>query len=137
MYVNQLKAAFPHLRFLDTAYSSLELNPAPQYIDYHNYNVPSWFSGQVNMFDSYPRSGPQYFVGEYAVINTNASDIYGTPATGRLIYPIMQGSAAEAAFMTGMERNSDVVFASACELAPSFRLSLSDLPCPISQMRPR
>ena len=32
-----------------------------------------------------------------------------------MAYPTLAGSVAEAAFMTGMERNSDVVFASACE----------------------
>jgi alpha-N-arabinofuranosidase len=66
------------------------------------------------MFDSYNRS-LQYFVGEYAAISTNASNLYGTTAQGRLAYPTLQGAVGEAAFMTGMERNSDCVFASACK----------------------
>jgi hypothetical protein len=56
----------------------------------------------------------QFFVGEYACTSTNDTDALGTPETGRLLYPTIQGATAEAAFMTGMERNSDVVFASAC-----------------------
>ncbi|KAJ7711333.1 hypothetical protein DFH07DRAFT_1021512 [Mycena maculata] len=45
---------------------------------------------------------------------TNDNDLLGTIPDGRLPYPTLQGAAAEAAFMTVMERNSDVVFASAC-----------------------
>ena len=82
-------------------------------VDFHQYNTPQWFANNSLMFDSYPRNSTLYFVGEYAVTSTNASDIYGQPANGRLTFPTMQGSASEAAFMTGMERNSDVVFASA------------------------
>lgn len=48
--------------------------------------------------------------GEYAAISTNANDIFGTPANGRLTFPTMQSAAGEAAFMTGLERNSDIVF---------------------------
>lgn len=51
--------------------------------------------------------------------STNDSDTLGTIPNGRLAYPTLAGSVAEAAFMTGMERNSDVVFASA--YAPSLQ----------------
>ena len=57
-------------------------------------------------------------IGEYAVTSTNASDVLGSFETGRLRYPTLQGASAEAAFMTGMERNSDVVYASACTSSP-------------------
>lgn len=49
-----------------------------------------------------------------AVTSTNPNEYLGDIPSGRLAYPTLQGAAAEAAFMTGMERNSDVVFASAC-----------------------
>jgi alpha-N-arabinofuranosidase len=55
-----------------------------------------------------PSSGTERF---YAANDTNN---LGDIPSGRLAYPSLQGAAAEAAFMTGMERNSDVVFASAC-----------------------
>jgi len=54
-----------------------------------------------------------------AVISTNESNLFGDLASGRLAYPTLQGAVAEAAFMTGMERNSDVVFATACKDYPS------------------
>lgn len=38
----------------------------------------------------FQRNGTKYFEGEYASISTNASDVFGSPATGRLIYPTMQ-----------------------------------------------
>ena len=64
--------------------------------------------------------------GEYAAISTNVQNLFGSDQ-GRLIFPTMQskiikvwhlltnltgekGSAAEAAFMTGLERNSDIVY---------------------------
>jgi len=71
------------------------------------------------MFDNYTRNGTQFFVGEYAVISTNDTNAFGSFAQGRLPFPTLVGSVAEAAFMTGMERNSDVVFASA--YAPSLQ----------------
>lgn len=64
--------------------------------------------------------------GEYAAISTNAGDIFGSPSDGRLTFPTVQsmsstrdqkrvthrfaiGAVGEAAFMTGLERNSDIV----------------------------
>lgn len=49
--------------------------------------------------------------------STNDNNALGDLPSGRLAYPTLEGSVAEAAFMTGMERNSDVVFASACKQA--------------------
>jgi len=84
-------------------------------VDFHQYNVPQWFHDAAFMFDDYPRNGTRFFVGEYAVTSTNPDCALGAISCGRLTFPTLEGAAAEAAFMTGMERNSDVVFASACE----------------------
>ncbi|WP_432134488.1 alpha-L-arabinofuranosidase C-terminal domain-containing protein [Streptomyces sp. bgisy154] len=61
-------------------------------VDEHYYNSPQWFLRNNDRYDSYDRQGPKVFLGEYA----------------------SQGNAwrnglAEAAFMTGLERNADVV----------------------------
>ncbi|KAG6820155.1 hypothetical protein H0H93_004737 [Arthromyces matolae] len=98
---------------------STALDPAYKKIDFHQYNSPSWFTTNAFMFDNYPRNGTQYFIGEYAVTSTNDQNALGDIPSGRLAYPTLQGAAAEAAFMTGLERNSDVVFAAA--YAPSFQ----------------
>lgn len=65
-------------------------------VDEHYYSSPSWFWNHDHQYDSYSRSGPKIYVGEYAVTQDCG--------TGNL-----QAALGEAAFMTGIERNSDVV----------------------------
>jgi alpha-L-arabinofuranosidase len=115
-------------------------------VDYHQYQSPDWFTNAAFMFDwdNYPRNGTQWcaydlclplnrshdgvhlVIGEFAVTSTNNSNALGTLDEGRLEFPTLQGASAEAAFMTGMERNSDVVFASACEGTTHPRFHLND-----------
>jgi len=80
-------------------------DPMPEIIDEHYYNNPDWFIWNANKYDSYDRKGPKIFVGEYAV----------TSNTGK---GNLRGAIGEAAWMTGMERNSDIVIMSA--YAPLF-----------------
>ncbi|MET9503030.1 alpha-L-arabinofuranosidase C-terminal domain-containing protein [Streptomyces sp. NPDC006622] len=61
-------------------------------VDEHYYNSPRWFLQNNDRYDSYDRSGPKVFLGEYASLG-NA----------------FENGLAEAAFMTGLERNADVV----------------------------
>jgi alpha-L-arabinofuranosidase len=70
--------------------------PLPEIVDEHYYNTPEWFIWNANKYDSYDRKGPKIFIGEYAV----------TENTGK---GNLRGAIGEAAWMTGMERNSDVV----------------------------
>jgi len=70
--------------------------PMPEIIDEHYYNNPDWFIWNSNKYDSYDRKGPKIFIGEYAV----------TSNTGK---GNLRGAIGEAAWMTGMERNSDIV----------------------------
>ncbi|KAJ7166516.1 glycoside hydrolase [Mycena crocata] len=118
-FVSAIGAKYPDFDFIATSLPSTALKPAYKRIDFHMYNSPSWFTTNSFMFDDYPRNGTKFFIGEYAVTSTNDTSALGDIPSGRLPYPTLQGAAAEAAFMTGMERNSDVVFASA--YAPSFQ----------------
>ncbi|GLB43574.1 putative alpha-L-arabinofuranosidase C-terminus [Lyophyllum shimeji] len=118
-FVDAIGAKYPRLEFLATTLPSTALDPPYRRIDFHMYNSPSWFTTNAFMFDNYPRNGTMYFIGEYAVTSTNDTSALGDIPSGRLAYPTLQGAAAEAAFMTGLERNSDVVFAAA--YAPSFQ----------------
>lgn len=68
-------------------------------IDEHFYKENEWLYNQVNRYDSYPRDTAKVFLGEYA-----ANDMM-TPHTANTF----GSSLAEAAFLTGVERNSDVV----------------------------
>ncbi|KAH7911175.1 glycoside hydrolase family 51 protein [Hygrophoropsis aurantiaca] len=111
-FAGNLTATFPQLRFIATSYPfNPIIEPTPLQYDNHVYQTPSWFAENAFYYDSFERNGTYYFEGEYAVISTNASNLYGTIAEGHLMYPTVQGSTSEAAFMTGLERNSDIVFA--------------------------
>ncbi|MDX3455112.1 alpha-L-arabinofuranosidase C-terminal domain-containing protein [Streptomyces sp. ME02-8801-2C] len=61
-------------------------------VDEHYYNSPQWFLQNNDRYDSYDRSGPKVFLGEYASQGNT-----------------FKNALSEAAFMTGLERNADVV----------------------------
>jgi alpha-L-arabinofuranosidase len=70
-------------------------------VDEHYYMPPAWFLANAHRYDSYDRGGPKVFAGEYAAQTSgqarpdNRND--------------WEGALAEAAFMTGLERNADVI----------------------------
>lgn len=75
----------------DTAWK-LNRDAQVDMVDEHYYNSPQWFLQNNDRYDSYDRSGPKVFLGEYASLG-NA----------------FKNGLAEAAYMTGLERNADVV----------------------------
>jgi alpha-L-arabinofuranosidase len=99
MFYDAIKARYPQVKLIAT--STVTTRPT-EIIDQHYYNSAQFFEQAATMFDSYDRSGPLVFVGEYSAI-ANAG---GLP-TG-----LLGNSIGEAAFMTGLERNSDVVLMS-------------------------
>jgi alpha-N-arabinofuranosidase len=70
-------------------------------IDEHYYGTPQWFLENANRYDNYDRKGPKVFAGEYAA----QSDRIASPENKNNWLCAM----SEAAFMTGLERNADVV----------------------------
>uniref|UniRef100_A0A8H7XS73 non-reducing end alpha-L-arabinofuranosidase n=1 Tax=Psilocybe cubensis TaxID=181762 RepID=A0A8H7XS73_PSICU len=111
-FVTALQAEFPDIHFIATsnAFNPI-LSPNPTEYDVHVYQTPTWFAQNSFYYDGFERNGTKYFEGEYAAISTNPDNIFGSTSQGRLTFPTMQSSAGEAAFMTGLERNSDIVFA--------------------------
>jgi alpha-N-arabinofuranosidase len=73
----------------------------PDLVDEHYYMSPDWFLKNTSRYDKYDRSGPKVFAGEYA-----AQTVGTTSAENANSW---KGAIAEAAFMTGLERNGDVV----------------------------
>ncbi|NEG56014.1 alpha-L-arabinofuranosidase C-terminal domain-containing protein [Bifidobacterium platyrrhinorum] len=73
-------------------------------VDEHSYHSPEWFVAQSSRFDDYPRDGTAVYFGEYSANGYFAGRPQrpGTANTWRT-------ALAEAAFLTGCERNSDVV----------------------------
>ena len=74
-------------------------------VDEHFYRSPEWFLNGAKRYDSYDRQGPKVFAGEYACHAPNRENSFLT-------------ALCEAAFMTGLERNADVVHL--CTYAPLF-----------------
>jgi alpha-L-arabinofuranosidase len=65
-------------------------------VDEHYYQSPDWFWSNLHRYDSYDRSGPKVYVGEYAAHEQDRRNTLRT-------------ALAEAAHLTSLERNGDVV----------------------------
>ncbi|CAK5262313.1 unnamed protein product [Mycena citricolor] len=106
-FYTALNAQFPQLKFIATSATSgfvpSVTGPAPQFWDLHIYSNPNFFTNGAYNFDILPRNGLQFFQGEYATTTTNSGS--------SIAYPFIDGSIAEAAYMAGFDRNSDIVFA--------------------------
>lgn len=74
-------------------------------VDEHYYRDPQWFLANAKRYDNYDRKGPKVFAGEYACHPQNRKNNF-------------ESALCEAAFMTGFERNADVVYQ--CTYAPLF-----------------
>ena len=102
LFYDALKKAHPEIQLV----ANVPVRSRPMDIlDEHYYSSPDFFVGQAHRYDSYPRSGPRIYVGEYAV----------TQGCGQ---GNLAAALGEAAFMTGMERNADIV--TMCSYAPLF-----------------
>lgn len=103
---NAVKAKYPQLTVVATtggyqggSASSTSTGIKPDAVDDHYYQSPQWFTDNATRYDKADRSGPEVLIGEYG-----AQD--GRP-TGTLAAAI-----GEAGFLTGLERNSDIVIGS-------------------------
>ncbi len=94
----KLKAEYPNIIFINTLGHTdplLEKVPGEYMVDPHWYRNPDFFFNNNHLFDDAPRTHDIY-VGEYAC--------NGGVGAGNLLAAL-----SEAAFIMGMERNSDVV----------------------------
>ena len=66
-------------------------------VDEHYYMKPEWFFKNAGRYDNYDRKGPKVFAGEYAAHGAGERNNW-------------EAALSEAAFMTGLERNADVVW---------------------------
>jgi alpha-N-arabinofuranosidase len=80
-------------------------------VDEHKYMFPRWFFKNAARYDNYSRGDAKVFMGEYAANFM----VFGLKPNS------YETALAEAAFMTGLERNSDVVAMSS--YAPLFSLA--------------
>jgi alpha-L-arabinofuranosidase len=97
LFVKAIKEKHPEIQLIANHWhGGYPKEPKPDIVDEHYYNTPEFFMQQAHRYDKYDRNGPKIFVGEYAVTRNGGK--------GNL-----RAAIGEAAFMTGLERNSDVV----------------------------
>jgi alpha-N-arabinofuranosidase len=92
-FYKAIKAKYPNLQLIATAPVT---SVKPDVIDEHYYLTAQEFFAKVHQYDHTDRNGPKIFVGEWATME-------GTPT------PDFDAALGDAAWMTGMERNSDIV----------------------------
>lgn len=89
----------------DLAYRWMSNNRDKAYaVDEHFYKAPEWFFDNISRYDNYDRTLPKVFIGEYAA--HSAREIIERRNT-------WECALSEAAFMTGVEENSDHVIMAA------------------------
>ena len=100
-----IEAKYPRLHVIstiaETQYPDLKItgNKKPEVVDEHYYRN-SWEMWQnASQYDTYDRNGPKIFVGEWATRE-------GAPTTN------LNAALGDAAWMTGMERNADLIIMS-------------------------
>ena len=102
LFYDAIKATYPDIKIV----ANVPTRQRPtEILDEHYYSLPEFFMANAFRYDTYDRKGSHIYVGEYAVTQ-NAGQ-------GNL-----RAAVGEAAFMTGMERNADVVVMSS--YAPLF-----------------
>ncbi len=108
---NAIKKKYPQLQVIstigDVQYPALKntIGAKPDVVDEHYYRSPYAMEEDAAHYDKYDRKGPKIFVGEWAAQES-------MPTTN------LNSALGDAAWMTGMERNSDLVVMSC--YAPMF-----------------
>jgi alpha-N-arabinofuranosidase len=112
VFEKAIKAKYPAMTIVSGAgpfpegdyfeYGTKELKKLnAQIVDEHYYKNPKWFRDNATRYDSYDRKGPKVFAGEYAA----QSVAIASPDNKNN----WECAFSEAAFMTGLERNAEVV----------------------------
>lgn len=112
IFTQAIKAKYPGFRIVNSSgtdpsgarydYLNRELREMnADIIDEHYYRRPEWFLQNAGRYDSFPRNAVKIFGGEYAAQSDRTVSVNNKNN--------WQTAIAEAAFMTGLERNADVV----------------------------
>ena len=112
VFTKAIKEKYPNLKLVNSSgtdpdgerfdYLNGELRRMKaDFIDEHYYRRPEWFLENAKRYDSYPRNGSKIFAGEYAAQSDKTVSVNNKNNVKTAI--------AEAAFLTGIERNAEVV----------------------------
>ncbi len=117
VFYKAIKARYPNIKIVTgsgpgvddklwkSAWDKFKKGMPADIVDEHYYRPPDWFYKNAARYDGYDRRGPKVFAGEYAAHTKGKRNN-------------LEAALAEAAMMTGFERNADVVFMSS--YAPLF-----------------
>ena len=101
MFYDAIKAKYPDIQIISTMRSqdtNFVHSRKPDLLDDHFYiNIPTALR-QAHLYDNYDRKATKIFVGEWATNNPRVGDT-----------PMMAFALGDAAWLTGLERNADVV----------------------------
>ena len=106
-FVEQIRAKYPNIKICGTSgpyasgkefdYGWEQMRKLKvDLVDEHYYMKPEWFFNNAARYDNYSRKGPKVFAGEYAAHADNEPNSF-------------EAALSEACFMTGLERNADLV----------------------------
>jgi alpha-N-arabinofuranosidase len=95
-FAQALRKKYPQYKLIATTPVKVSAADEPDLIDDHYYKSPAEMFALVHHYDDAPRTGPKVFVGEWATRS-------GTPT------PNFGDALGDAAWMTAMERNSDII----------------------------
>lgn len=115
--VNAIKAQYPDIQIIAATGSDGSIFPngeeeikylweewrrlKPEIVDEHFYRNPDWFIENADWYDDYERTGSKLFVGEWAAQSVGVA----SPDNKNN----WETALSEAAFLTGLERNADLV----------------------------
>jgi alpha-N-arabinofuranosidase len=101
MFYDAIKAKYPNLQIISTMRTqdrNFVHSRKPDLLDDHFYiNIPTALR-QAHLYDNYDRKATKVFVGEWATNNPRVGDT-----------PMMAFALGDAAWLTGLERNADVI----------------------------
>ncbi len=112
VFTKAIKAKYPKIKLVNSSgtdpngdrfdYLNKELREMnADIIDEHYYRTPDWFLKNAGRYDSYDRNGSKVFAGEYAAQSDKTVSVKNVNN--------WKCALSEAAFMTGLERNAQVV----------------------------
>jgi alpha-N-arabinofuranosidase len=104
MFYNAIKVKYPEIQVVAT--TSPGEGVKLDVIDNHHYMPPSTAIRNAHLYDNADRNGPKIMEGEWA------SQEAGGPGAPRPITPTFQCALSDAAFLTGLQRNADIVIMS-------------------------
>lgn len=113
-FIKAIRAKYPDIKIIGSSgpsadgekfdYLWLEMKRLKvDLVDEHYYKDPQWFLNSAKRYDNYNRKAPAVFAGEYACHVPNRDNNF-------------ESALYEAVFMTGLERNADIVHM--CTYAP-------------------